>query len=440
MGAVDLVVQVEAPPSVASGLQRVGRAGHQVGAVSRGVVFPKYRGDLVSCAVVAERMTAGAIESLRYPRNPLDVLAQHVVAMVALDPWTVGDARGGGAAGRAVRGAAGLRAARRAGHAGGAVPVGGVRRAAGADHLGPGHGRAARPPGRAAAGGHLRRHHPGPRAVHRHHAGRGGRPRLAGRRAGRGDGVRVAGRRHVPARHVELAGRGHHARPRDRHPGARGARADAVLEGRVDRAAARAGPGGRRLRPGDGGAGRRRRPRPGHRRRARRVGGGQPARRTCASSARPPGTCPATGRSSSSGSGTSWATGGSWCTPRSVPRSTGRGRWRSPRGCGSGAGWRCTPPGADDGIVLRLPDAVDDTGAEVVPTAEDVLLDPARGRADRRRASSAARRCTRRGSGSARRGRCCCPAATRSGGRRCGSSARSPRSCWRWPGSTSSSR
>jgi ATP-dependent helicase Lhr and Lhr-like helicase len=90
MGAVDLVVQVEAPPSVASGLQRVGRAGHQVGAVSRGIVFPKYRGDLVSCAVVAERMTAGAIESMRYPRNPLDVLAQHVVAMVALEPWTIG--------------------------------------------------------------------------------------------------------------------------------------------------------------------------------------------------------------------------------------------------------------------------------------------------------------------------------------------------------------
>jgi ATP-dependent Lhr-like helicase len=91
MGAVDLVVQVEAPPSVASGLQRVGRAGHQVGAVSRGVVFPKFRGDLVSCAVVAERMATGAIESLRYPRNPLDVLAQQIVAMVALEPWTVSD-------------------------------------------------------------------------------------------------------------------------------------------------------------------------------------------------------------------------------------------------------------------------------------------------------------------------------------------------------------
>jgi len=89
MGAVDLVVQVEAPPTVASGMQRVGRAGHQVGAVSRGVMFPKYRGDLVSCAVVAERMADGAIEALRYPRNPLDVLAQHIVSMVALQPWTV---------------------------------------------------------------------------------------------------------------------------------------------------------------------------------------------------------------------------------------------------------------------------------------------------------------------------------------------------------------
>ncbi|WP_346540129.1 ATP-dependent helicase [Micromonospora sp. DPT] len=91
MGAVDLVVQIEAPPSVAAGLQRVGRAGHQVGAVSRGVVFPKHRGDLLSCTVVAERMAEGAIEELHYPRNPLDVLAQQVVAMVALEPWRVGD-------------------------------------------------------------------------------------------------------------------------------------------------------------------------------------------------------------------------------------------------------------------------------------------------------------------------------------------------------------
>ncbi|WP_327086498.1 ATP-dependent helicase [Nonomuraea sp. NBC_01738] len=89
MGAVDLVACVEAPPSVASGLQRIGRAGHQVGAVSKGVIFPKYRGDLVQTAVVAERMKAGQIEELRYPRNPLDVLAQQIVAMTALDEWTV---------------------------------------------------------------------------------------------------------------------------------------------------------------------------------------------------------------------------------------------------------------------------------------------------------------------------------------------------------------
>lgn len=85
MGAVDLVIQVESPPSVASGLQRVGRAGHQVGETSRGVLFPKHRADLIHSAVAAERMVAGLIEELRVPTNPLDVLAQQTVAAVALD-------------------------------------------------------------------------------------------------------------------------------------------------------------------------------------------------------------------------------------------------------------------------------------------------------------------------------------------------------------------
>ena len=89
MGAVDLVVQVEAPPSVASGLQRIGRAGHNVGDISRGVIFPKYQGDLVQAAVVAERMHGGNIEELRGPRNPLDVLAQQIVAMTSVDDWPV---------------------------------------------------------------------------------------------------------------------------------------------------------------------------------------------------------------------------------------------------------------------------------------------------------------------------------------------------------------
>ncbi|AMM19664.1 DEAD/DEAH box helicase [Frondihabitans sp. PAMC 28766] len=85
MGAVDLVIQVESPPSVASGLQRVGRAGHQVGETSRGVLFPKHRADLIHSAVAAERMVQGLIEELQMPQNPLDVLAQQTVAAVALD-------------------------------------------------------------------------------------------------------------------------------------------------------------------------------------------------------------------------------------------------------------------------------------------------------------------------------------------------------------------
>jgi ATP-dependent Lhr-like helicase len=84
MGAIDLVVQVEAPSSVASGLQRIGRAGHQVGEPSKGRIFPKFRGDLVMAAVTAERMQKGLIEETKVPKNPLDVLAQQIVAMVAI--------------------------------------------------------------------------------------------------------------------------------------------------------------------------------------------------------------------------------------------------------------------------------------------------------------------------------------------------------------------
>jgi ATP-dependent helicase Lhr and Lhr-like helicase len=83
MGAVDLVIQVESPKSVTAGLQRIGRAGHGVGEVSRGRIFPKFRADLLECAVVAKRMRDGDIEPTVVPRNPLDVLAQQVVAMTA---------------------------------------------------------------------------------------------------------------------------------------------------------------------------------------------------------------------------------------------------------------------------------------------------------------------------------------------------------------------
>ena len=91
MGAVDLVIQVESPPSVSSGLQRIGRAGHQVGAPSHGVLFPKFRGDLVSSAVVAGRMKTASIEALSVLANPLDIVAQQIVAITAMDPITVDD-------------------------------------------------------------------------------------------------------------------------------------------------------------------------------------------------------------------------------------------------------------------------------------------------------------------------------------------------------------
>jgi len=89
MGAVDLVIQVESPKSVSRGLQRVGRAGHSLGEVSRGRIFPKFRADLLECAVVARRMREGAIEETVIPQNPLDVLAQQLVSMAALDEWSV---------------------------------------------------------------------------------------------------------------------------------------------------------------------------------------------------------------------------------------------------------------------------------------------------------------------------------------------------------------
>ena len=86
MGAVDLVIQIEAPPSVASGMQRIGRAGHQVGAPSKGIIFPKYRADLIACAAVTRAMHEGHVESTRFLRNALDVLAQQIVAIVAHPP------------------------------------------------------------------------------------------------------------------------------------------------------------------------------------------------------------------------------------------------------------------------------------------------------------------------------------------------------------------
>ncbi len=89
MGAIDLVIQIETPPSVASGIQRIGRASHQVEAVSRGIIFPKYRGDLLATAAITKAMVQGQVEETRVPVNPLDVLAQQLVATVAVKERSV---------------------------------------------------------------------------------------------------------------------------------------------------------------------------------------------------------------------------------------------------------------------------------------------------------------------------------------------------------------
>ncbi len=94
MGAVDLVIQISSPTSVSRGIQRIGRAGHSVGEPSYGVIIPTHRGDLLECATLSERMLSGEIEATRVPHNPIDVLAQQIVAMCALDEWQVEQLRG----------------------------------------------------------------------------------------------------------------------------------------------------------------------------------------------------------------------------------------------------------------------------------------------------------------------------------------------------------
>ena len=142
MGAVDLVLQVESPKSVTAGLQRIGRAGHGVGETSKGRIFPKFRADLLECAVVAKRMRSAEIETTVVPRNPLDVLAQQIVAMVATgDEWRVPELH------ERVRRAYPYSDLSREvldqvlDMLDGRYPSRGVRRAAAADRLGPRRGR-----------------------------------------------------------------------------------------------------------------------------------------------------------------------------------------------------------------------------------------------------------------------------------------------------------
>ena len=204
---------------MASGLQRIGRAGHQVGEISRGVLFPKHRTDLIGCAVSVQRMLAGQIETMRVPANPLDVLAQHTVAACALEPLSA-DVWFDVVRRSAVRHAAAQRVRGHPGSAVRQVPVHRFRRTAAPAGLRPGHRHADRPPGRAAAGRHLRRRHPGPRDVHRV-PGHRVRKAFAGRRTRRGDGLRVAARRCHLAGRDQLAHHRDHPRPGAGRPGSR---------------------------------------------------------------------------------------------------------------------------------------------------------------------------------------------------------------------------
>ena len=245
MGAVDLVIQVESPKSVARGLQRIGRAGHSLGEVSRGRIFPKFRADLLESAVVAQRMREGADRGDADPaqpaRRPRAADRRHL-------------RRRGGRGRRAARARAPrlsvrrplARAAReRPRHARGPLPVGRVRRAAAAHHLGSHRGRPPRPAGRAAARRHERGHDPRPRPLRRLHRRASRRPR---RRARRGDGLRGARRPGDRARRLVVADRGDHPRPRARLAGAGRAGRGAVLEGRGRRPAVRARRGDRQVR------------------------------------------------------------------------------------------------------------------------------------------------------------------------------------------------
>ncbi|VTR09842.1 DEAD/DEAH box helicase [Clostridioides difficile] len=232
MGAVDLVIQVESPPSVASGLQRIGRAGHQVGEISQGILYPKHRTDLLHCTVTVSRMLDGAIEEIKVPQNPLDILAQQTIAAAAVDDLEVDHWY------EVIRRAAPYRELGRGVFDATLDLIAGrfpsdefaeLRPRVNWDRdAGVITGRR----GAQRARGHLGRFHPRPRPLRCVHGRREGNAR---RRTRRGDGLRVACRRRLRTRRDQLADRGHHPRPRPGLPRVRSAGPVAVLDRRRDR-------------------------------------------------------------------------------------------------------------------------------------------------------------------------------------------------------------
>ena len=322
MGAVDLVIQVESPKSVSRGLQRVGRAGHSLGEVRRGRIFPKFRADLLECAVVAKRMREGAIEETVIPQNPLDVLAQQLVAMAALDEWEIDEVERLVTASEPFHDLSREQLENVLDMLDGRYPsdrFAELRPRIVWDRTRRHH---ARPQRRPLAGRHQRRHDPRPRPLRRPPARRSPR-----RRARRGDGLRGPPRPDLPARRDHLADRGDHPRPGHRHPGPRRPRRRPLLEGRRDRPPGRAGQGDRRLRPRGGLAASRRSWPPSTTSTAAPPRTSSP---TCASSRPRPASCPPTRRSWSSASATRSATGDSASSRPTAAASTPPGAWRWP--------------------------------------------------------------------------------------------------------------
>ena len=428
MGAVDLVIQVESPKSVTRGLQRIGRAGHGVGEVSRGRIFPKFRADLLECAVVARRMREGLIETTVVPRNPLDVLAQQVVAIAA----------SAGEEGVAVDE---LHALFRRTHT-----YAELERRQLDNVLDMLDGRYP-----SAEFAELR-----PRIVWDRVAGtvraRTGARSLAVANAGtipdRGlfsvnlpDGRRVgeldeemvyearAGQTFLLGRH-HLAHRADHPRPGGRHPGAGRAGGGAVLARRQRGAAARARRGHRRVRAGGGAA---RRAEPARPVRPGRAGRLQPARIP----ARPGGghRCRAVGQDA---------------RRRAIPRRdrrlaalralavsagacTRRGRWRSRRASATRSASRPTRSGrttASSSTCRMRTSRRERSSSSSTPKRPRTSWWP----------SSAPARCSARGSARTPRARCSSRAPTPAAARRCGSSASRRSRCWRSRGGTRSSR
>ncbi len=367
MGAVDLVIQVESPGAVSRGLQRIGRAGHQVGEPSRGKLFPKHRDDLVEAAVVVQRMHDGLIEHTRYPRNPLDVLAQQIVAMCALDEWTVDELAALVRRAAPLRRADRRRAGQRARPAGRALPVRRVRRAAAPHRVGPGQRRSLR--------------------------GRAGAQRLAVTSGGtipdRGlFGVFLPDGTRVGELDEEMV---YESRPGETFLlGASTWRIEDITHERVVVTPAPGQPGKMPFWHGDGpgrplelgralgafvreiradpctGGARAAAARPRPRRAGRRQPAGLPRRAGRGHRRR----CPTTAPSWSSGSATRSATGGSACSRRSAPRCTRRGRMALQARLAERWGLDVELMWSDDGIVLRLPEAVDEL------PIDELLIDP----------------------------------------------------------------